>query len=364
MKILITGNMGYVGPSVIAQLRSAYPDARLIGIDTGYFGHCLTAADSLPERLLDAQCFDDVRTVSRERLEDVHAIVHLAAISNDPMGNRFQEVTTEINQTASIRLARLAKAAGVRRFVFASSCSMYGYAEAGARCESDVLNPLTAYARSKVGTEEALRTLADSSFVVTSLRFATACGMSERLRLDLVLNDFVAGAVAAREISILSDGSPWRPLIHVRDMARAVEWAIGREPRDSGAFLAVNVGSNEWNYRVRDLAEAVARVIPRARVSINEHAQPDKRSYRVNFDLYTQVAPHHQPQVDLSQTIRGIKEGLESIDFRDRDFRNSSFIRLKVLSRLVTKGLLNERLQWQRPGVLDQPVSLETSSAS
>lgn len=346
MKVLVTGNMGYVGPGVVARLRGAYPDARVIGLDMGYFAHCLSAASAFPERRLNAQLIGDVRQVTPDMLEGVYAIVHLAAISNDPMGNAYESVTTEINQAASIRLAQLARHAGVRKFVFASSCSMYGYAEGGARSESDALNPLTAYARSKVGTEQGIRELANDGFVVTALRFATACGMSERLRLDLVLNDFVAGAVASNEISIQSDGTPWRPLIHVDDMARAVEWAVGREPRDGGAFLAVNVGTSEWNYQVYQLAEAVARQIPGVRVSVNRQAPPDKRSYRVNFDLFKRLAPRHQPQVSLEEAIRGLKDGLTSMNFRDVDFRSSSFIRLRVLAGLRNNGVLNDRLEW------------------
>ncbi len=346
MKILVTGNMGYVGPGVIDRLRRAYPEARLVGFDMGYFAHCLSAASAFPERRLNAQLIGDVRVIAPDMLEDVYAVVHLAAISNDPMGNAFEALTRDINQAAGIRLAQLARQAGVRKFVFASSCSMYGYAEGGARTENDALNPLTAYARSKVGTEQALRELARDDFVVTALRFATACGMSERLRLDLVLNDFVAGAVAAREISILSDGTPWRPLIHVNDMARAIEWAVGREAGAGGAFLAVNAGSNEWNYQVHELAEAVAREIPGVRVSINREAPPDKRSYRVNFDLYQRLAPRHQPQVGLTEAIRELAAGLHAMDFRDADFRNSCFIRLRVLAALRSKGVLNERLEW------------------
>lgn len=357
MKILITGNMGYVGPGLVDRLRTSYPDAQLIGLDMGYFAHCLTGADALPERRLDAQYFGDVRQASPEFLKDVYAIVHLAAISNDPMGNTYEAVTAEINQAASVRLARLAKQAGVKRFVFASSCSMYGFAEGGPRREVDALNPLTAYARSKVGTEQGIRDLADNNFVVTALRFATACGMSDRLRLDLVLNDFVAGAVASQQINILSDGTPWRPLIHVKDMARAIDWAIERDVTAGGTFLAVNAGCNEWNYQVFELAEAVAKIVPGVKVSINREAPPDKRSYRVNFDLYKRLAPRHQPQVELLEAIRDLKEGLETMEFRDANFRQSTYMRLRVLTRLRERGLLNANLEWSEPMAV-APVQL------
>ena len=213
MKILITGNMGYIGPCVIERLRSSYPDATLVGLDMGYFANCLTNAEILPECRVDQQHFIDVRQIPAELLDGVDAIVHLAGISNDPMGNTFEEVTLDINYRASIALAKKAKQKGVRSFVFAASCSLSGSADDSPRDERSPLSPLTAYAKSKVYTERDLETLADERFKATSLRFSTACGMSERLRLDLVLNDFVAGAVTAGKITILSDGTPWRPLI-------------------------------------------------------------------------------------------------------------------------------------------------------
>jgi nucleoside-diphosphate-sugar epimerase len=346
MKILVTGNMGYVGPSVVNQLRASYPGAKLVGFDIGYFGNCVTGAEVLPECRVDAQYFGDMRQFPEEVLTGVDAIVHLAGISNDPIGNRFEEVTLDINYRASVELARKAREAGVRFFVFASSCSMYGSAEGSARTEMSALNPLTAYAKSKVFTERDLEGLASGDFRVTSLRFSTACGWSDRLRLDLVLNDFVAGAVASKRITILSDGTPWRPLINVKDMARAIVWAVARETDCGGEFLAVNVGSEEWNYQVRDLAEAVARVMPGVDISINENAQPDKRTYRVNFDLFRRLAPEHQPRVDLTESIKELKKGLESIGFRDGEFRKSRYMRLRVLTELREKGLLDRELRW------------------
>jgi nucleoside-diphosphate-sugar epimerase len=348
MKILITGNMGYIGPCIVNRLRSSYSDAMLIGLDTGYFANCLTNAKILPECRVDQQYFADVRNLPSGLLEGVDAVLHLAAVSNDPMGNAFEDVTMDINYRASMHLAKMSKAAGVKAFVFASSCSMYGSAEDHPRTEDSPLNPLTAYAKSKVYTEKELRSLADRDFKVTCLRFSTACGMSDRLRLDLVLNDFVAGAVALKKITILSDGTPWRPLVHVKDMAKAAEWAISRDINAGGAFLSVNVGSEQWNYQVRQLAEAVAEVIPQVAVSINKNAMPDKRSYRVNFDLFKRLAPDHQPEMDLRSAIKELKNGLEQMGFNDPDFRNSEFIRLKVLTNLRSKGYLSENLKWCR----------------
>ncbi|MFD0791975.1 NAD-dependent epimerase/dehydratase family protein [Mucilaginibacter litoreus] len=346
MKILITGNMGYVGPGVVAQLRSALPNATLIGYDMAYFGSCLTNAEILPERKLDLQIFGDVRNLKPDVLQGVDVVIHLAAISNDPMGSRFEDITLDVNYLSSIRLAQIAKNAGVRSFIFASSCSMYGAAESEPKTEDSSLNPLTAYARSKVFTEMDLKPLADENFTVTCLRFATACGMSNRLRLDLVLNDFVACAVSSGHISILSDGSPWRPLIHVKDMARAIEWAVKRDYTTGGRFLAVNAGSNQWNYQVHELASAVALEIPGTEISLNTDAPPDKRSYCVNFNLFGLLAPHHQPQYTLGQTIKELAEGLRAINFADADFRNSNLMRLKVLTGLQDNNLINTDLEW------------------
>ena len=332
--------MGYVGPLVIRHLRQQHPDAEIIGFDNGYFAQNLTAAARIPEVLLDRLHFGDVREFPAALLDGVDAVVHLAAISNDPMGNRFEAVTEAINEKASIRLAELAKDRGVGHFVFASSCSIYGFAEGRPRRESDPLNPLTAYARSKVGTENALRS--DNSGRMT------ACGMSDRLRLDLVLNDFVAGALATGQITVLSDGTPWRPLIDVTDMARAIDWAITRPAEQGGRFLAVNVGSNSGNYQVRELAETVANVLPGTRVSINRHAPPDKRSYQVDFSLYAQLAPAHLPVVMLRQSVENLCCGLRAMEFADAEFRASPLMRLKTLERHIAEGRLSVDLRWRQ----------------
>ncbi len=346
MRILITGNMGYIGPVVVSRLRESYPHSTLAGLDTGYFAHCLTGADALPECAVDVQYFADIREVPPAALTDVDAIVHLAAISNDPMGNSFEKATLSINHRASVELARQAKRHGVATFVFASSCSIYGLADDAPRNEGSPLNPLTAYARSKVATERELRELADRSFKVTCLRFATACGMSPRLRLDLVVNDFVACAVTSRLITILSDGTPWRPLIHVRDMARCIDWAIQRDRHDGGDFLAVNAGSSRWNFQVSHLAQVVASAVPDVQVEINRNAAPDNRSYRVDFGLFERLAPAFQPQVELAAAVLELKAGLEAMRFSDTDFRASQLMRLEVLRQLSRCQLIDADLRW------------------
>lgn len=346
MKILIAGNLGYIGPSVTNHLRKAFPEAELIGFDIGYFTHCLSNASFIPEVKLNAQYYGDIRKFPVELLKGVDVVIDLAAISNDPMSFRYEEITLDINYRAAVNLARLAKDNGVKSFVYASSCSMYGLADDSERKEGDKLNPLTAYARSKVMAEAELEPLAGDGFTITCHRFATACGWTNRLRLDLVLNDFVAGALVNKEISILSDGSPWRPMINTKDMARAIEWGATRQPENGGKFLAVNTGSNAWNNRILALAEAIESVIPGVRITVNPDAPPDKRSYRANFDLFKKLAPDYQPQEDLISTVKEIKDNLVAMDFNDPNYRESHFIRLKVLDSLQKKGLLNDNLEW------------------
>jgi nucleoside-diphosphate-sugar epimerase len=351
MKIIVTGNMGYIGPSVVRQLRLSYPEATLIGVDTGFFAHCLTNANVLPETRLNQQIFADVRDLFSEVLEGADAVVYLSAISNDIMGLINEDLTMDINCAAAEKLARQAKKAGAKSFILSSSCSVYGFAEEGAKTETSSVNPLTAYARSKVGAEQKLKALADKDFKITCFRFATACGMSERLRLDLVLNDFVAGAVVSKKISILSDGTPWRPLIHIKDMARAMDWGISRGVEQGGPFLIVNAGTDEWNYQVKDLARAVAKEIPDVEVTIDKNAAPDKRSYRVNFGLFKSLAPHHQPEVSLEEAVRELKVGFEGMRFRDPGYRDSQYMRIKTLMGLRELGLLNENLRWARGAI-------------
>ncbi|MBA7533950.1 GDP-L-fucose synthase [subsurface metagenome] len=345
MKFLITGNLGYVGSELTKLLRRAYPDAEIEGFDIGLFSRQITNNTYVPEIFLNRQHYGDVRKFPEQILEGVDIVIQLAAISNDPIGNKFEKITDEINHLAAVDITEKAKKQGVKRVVFASSCSVYGLADDQARTESSEVNPLTAYARSKVNTENDLKSLAADDFIVTCLRFATACGMSDRLRLDLVLNDFVAGAYTAKEITILSDGSPWRPLINVRDMGRAIIWASERKTSANTNYLVVNAGSNVWNYQIRDLALEIKSLMPEVDVSINENAQPDKRSYKVDFSAFADFAPDHQPIYDLRATIHDLYEGLKAIQFADKDFRSSSLIRLQVVNALIEKGIFDQNLE-------------------
>ncbi len=346
MKTLITGNLGYIGPVVIKHFKKKNPLHYIAGIDCGFFAHCLTNAPYFPEAQADIQYFADIRKIDDDLLSGFDTVVHLAAVSNDPMGNKFEKVTDEINHLASVELARKAGKAGVRRFIFASSCSIYGFAEGGAKTETDTLNPLTAYAKSKVNTEKGLEQLsATSDMIITSLRFSTACGMSDRIRLDLVLNDFLASAITTGQITVLSDGSPWRPLIDVKDMARAIEWASVRAP-ETGKYLAINIGRNDFNYQVKDIAQTVAGVLPGTGISINTNAQPDKRSYQVDFSLFKKLAPDYLPETDLVKSATEIRDGLKEMQFADKNFRESQLVRLKVLERHMDAGRLNSNLEW------------------
>lgn len=342
MKILIIGNLGYIGPIVVKHFKINHPKYFVAGFDIGYFIQNSTYNGIAGDILVDQQYFGDVREFDAKNLQDFDAVIYLAAISNDPMGNAYEKPTLDINCNAAIDIAKKAKQQGVKHFVFASSCSVYGFADTAPRTESSAVNPLTVYAKSKVNAENALQPLADNNFQITCLRFATACGYSDRLRLDLVLNDFVASAIANKKISILSDGTPWRPLIHVKDMSRAMDWAIQR--KDGGIFLIINTGSNEWNYQVKDLAAAVQQFFTDVEVNINLDAPPDKRSYKVSFDLYEKLAPQHQPQINLTQAVEDIKSGLQFIDFTDTNFRESHLIRLKAIQKLVDYSIVDKEL--------------------
>ena len=348
MNILITGNTGYIGPVVISALKKKYPHYKYIGIDTGFFVHNLMTNDELPDRKFNVQYWEDVRNIPINIFDNIDAVIHLAAISNDPMGNKFEKVTNDINLEASINIAKLSKKAGVKNFVFASSCSVYGFAGEDAKTENDELNPLTAYAKSKIGVEDRVKDIASEKFIVTSLRFATACGWSPRLRLDLVLNDFVASAISSGTIEILSDGTPWRPLINVSDMARAMDWAMHRKIENGGKYISVNIGKESWNYQVKQIAEAICDIIPKTNLSIDVNAQPDKRSYKVDFSLFRQLAPDYQPIKNLDQTIKEIYGGLQNIGFNDKKFRDSKYMRLNSLNYLIKNNILDNDLNWRK----------------
>lgn len=331
MKILITGNLGYIGPELGPYLRAKIPESYLVGFDLGLFSQCLTSLGRSPDTIFNEQHFGDVRAFPENLLSGVDIVIHLAAISNDPMGEKFNKLTYEINQRASLDLAKKAANQGVSHFLFASSCSVYGAGGACRRVETDQVNPLTAYAQSKIGTEVELKNANFNRMKVTCMRFATACGFSKRTRLDLVLNDFVHKAVFEKKIEILSDGSPWRPLISVKDMAQAINLLIKYRHKNGEQYEIMNVGSDIWNYQVRELAVEVQHKVGAVRVSINQNAEPDQRSYQVSFRKFnTMVKKQFNPET-ISDVICNLEKGLKTFSERNGGLNVNNFIRLKSL---------------------------------
>jgi nucleoside-diphosphate-sugar epimerase len=343
--ILIIGNLGYVGAVLVPHLRNKFTNSRIIGFDIGYFSNNLTTNSMSPESLLDAQFYGDVRNFPSDLLNNIEAVIYLAAISNDPIGNLYENPTLDINFTSAIHIAKEAKNRGVKYFSFASSCSVYGFTDATARTEKSATNPLTAYAKSKIFAEDALSTLASEDFFITCLRFATACGFSTRLRLDLVLNDFIASAIALNRINILSNGLAYRPLIHVKDMAKALEWSIDRQLIHGNTFQVVNVGNNKNNFQVKELAMKAQQYFENLEVTINHDAPIDHRSYEVDFTLYEQIAPNHQATFFLDDMIKDIIQGLNSIKFTDGNFRKSNLIRLNTIQYLIKEEKIDADLK-------------------
>ncbi|WP_187262361.1 NAD-dependent epimerase/dehydratase family protein [Pontibacter beigongshangensis] len=347
MKILITGNMGYVGTAVVKHLRSAFPDATLVGYDMAYFASSLQGSSAiLPESRLDQQIFGDVRNMPAEVLDNVNAVVHLAAIGGDVAEHKYGVVTQDVNYTASIRVAELAKAVGVESFVFASSCSLYGTEEESERTEHSDLKPVSADARTKLAAEIDLEPLAGDGFSVTCLRFPAACGMSDRLRPGLLLNDFVGEALATGNLNIVGNGAAWQPLIHVADLARAVEWAVTREAADGGEYLVVNAGFNDWNFRVYELARAVAYALPGITLNFSGGEVAEEASCPICFDFYQALAPDHQPQYSLQQAIAELCEGYKPIVAQSWHQDSPLQNRAMFLNKLQQLGALDEQLRW------------------
>lgn len=322
MDVFVTGHRGYIGVHLVDVLQRA--GHHVTGCDAGLFDGCEWESFATPERELRK----DVRELELDDVRGHDCVMHLAAISNDPMGEVDVDVTLSVNRDASVRLAELAKAAGVPRWLFAGSCSVYGQATDHDVVESDPLNPLTAYARSKIETEEAVRPLADESFRPVFLRNATAYGHSPMLRIDLVVNNLLACAHALGEIRIMSDGSPWRPLIHCRDIARAF---LALSQADVPGGTAVNVGANDENYQVRDVAALVQELVPRAEIEFTGEVGNDPRSYRVNFDLLAKLAPDFRLQYSLRSGMEELHAKLTEHDFSRADWDGDQFVRLRKL---------------------------------
>ena len=347
MKLLVTGNLGYIGPVLGKFAKENISNIELLGIDSGLFQADYSTRGKVGDCCYDKQIFKDVRMLCDEDFTGVDAVIALAAISNDPMGKAFSEVTYQVNRDAVIANAKSAKQMGVKTFVFASSCSVYGAGGDRAKEEVDSVNPLTDYAKSKIECENGLQELADENFKVISLRFATACGASNRTRLDLVLNDFVWTFLSSGKINILSDGSPLRPIIDVHDMSRALCWASQFNSAED--FLVLNCGNNVNNFSVFDLALKVTNGNSEV-ISINPKAVADLRSYRVNFSKFEKLSGFDLPINKIEETISQLDKQfsvmLKTMKINDQSMEQ--FKRHATLNRLIKDGSLDTNLQWSK----------------
>jgi nucleoside-diphosphate-sugar epimerase len=326
MKVFVTGHQGFIGTHLVDLLKQE--GHTVVGCDMGLFEGCNWEPMVKPDRELRK----DVRKIEASDLDGCDCVMHLAAISNDPMGAMNARITFLVNREASIRLAQVARQAGVPRYLFAGSCSVYGQGEKLDLDENDPLNPLTAYAQSKIETEAAVSRLADDSFSPVFLRNATAYGHSPMLRIDLVVNNLLGSALAYGEIRIQSDGSPWRPLIHCRDIARAF-LALASAPKAVVHNKAINIGANAENYQVRDVGNQVQRLVPSAQITYTGEVGADPRNYRVNFDLLSQLLPEFKLQYDLATGMEELHGKMVEHGFGKKDFEGDQFVRLRTLQK-------------------------------
>jgi nucleoside-diphosphate-sugar epimerase len=341
MKILLTGHKGYIGAVAGPLLRSAGHD--VVGLDADLFAGCGfgEAAPEIPE------VRKDIRDLTKADLEGFEAVVHLAALSNDPLGNLNVTLTYDINHGASVRLAQLAKAAGVKRFVFSSSCSTYGAAGDAFHDETTPLNPVTAYGESKVLVERDIAALADEQFSPTYMRNATAYGVSPRLRLDIVLNDLVACAYTTGRVYIKSDGSPWRPIVHIRDIIAAIVVVL-EAPPEVIHNQTFNVGQTTENYRICELAAIVADTVPGSRVEYAPDGGPDKRCYRINCDKITRMLPGFRPQWTARRGAQELCDAYRAAGLTREDVECGRYVRLSHLQRLLKEGRLDDSLRFSQ----------------
>jgi nucleoside-diphosphate-sugar epimerase len=343
MRVLLTGHHGYIGAVLAPMLSEAGHE--VVGLDNDLYYSCTYGEwkESIPS------IKKDVRDVELSDVEGYDAILHLAGLSNDPLGDLNPDLTLEINHQASVNLARLAKRAGVQRFIFSSSCSNYGAAGDDFLDESSEFNPVTIYGRSKVLVEQDISALADDSFSPTFLRNATAYGVSPFLRFDLVLNNLTAWAFSTGQVYLKSDGSPWRPIVHIEDISRAF-LAVLHAPTEKIHSEAFNVGQTSENYRVRELAQIVAETVPGGEVSFAPDAGPDKRNYRVNCDKIQQVLPEFKPQWTARRGAQELYESYKRMGIVLDDFEGPRYKRIAHIKKLIDSGEITQKLRWSGAG--------------
>jgi nucleoside-diphosphate-sugar epimerase len=340
-RILITGHHGYIGSVMAPYIASLGYD--VVGLDVGYFRECAIVPDAgaIPSIV------KDLRDVTPEDLTGFDAIVHLAALSNDPIGNLNSEWTHDINLNGSVRLAEMAREAGVKRFLFSSSCIMYGLSDAPEVDETSPLDPRTDYARSKVDAERAISQLASDGFSPVFLRNGTVYGLSPRMRFDTVLNDLVGAAVADHRIVVQGDGQPWRPVVHVEDVSRAFA-AVLAAPEADVHNQAFNTGSDSLNIRVIDLAKAAAAAVPGATIDVMGSKGADQRSYRASFAKFARTFPSVVFRTP-AQGARDLYDAFAALPLTAERYRDTRFIRLRWLRTLLDEGRLNQALRWAAP---------------
>ncbi len=346
MRVLLTGHKGYIGTVMLPMLEAAGHE--VVGVDSDLYRFSTFGAYREQSR----EIIRDVRDIERADLEGIDAVVHLAALSNDVLGDLNPEITYEINHRASVRLAEMARDVGVGRFVFASSCSMYGASgAAGALTEEAPFAPITAYAKSKVLVEQDVARMASESFCPTFMRNATAYGVSPRMRFDVVVNNLTAWAYTTGEVHLKSDGSAWRPLVHIEDISRAVV-AVLNAPADQVRNQAFNIGRNQDNYRISEIAEFVREAVPNSTIGFAEGASADERNYQVDFSKYETSFPNHPLRWTVPKGIEQIYQAYRAIGLELNDFEGARYKRIAQLKELLGRGELDESLRW----VLQQPA--------